>query len=71
MLPRVFGWKNIFEDRQHFPRLCDWFELVSESSVFKQTRQEIWDFWVVQESEGQFEPIKDEVKDPSYKWTYP
>lgn len=71
MLPRVFGWRNVVEDREHFPRLCEWYSLLTSEEVFRQTRQEIWDFWVQKEREGQFEPIKDEVKDPSYKWKYP
>lgn len=71
MLPRVFSWPEIFHDKAHFPRLCAWFGECSKNPIFAGVREEIWGFWAQKESEGQFLPILDEVKDPSFKWRYP
>jgi len=71
MVPRVFDWPEVFHDPAHFPNLVKWFALVSEDPIFKQVRQEIWDFWVGKHEEGQFESIKLEIKDPGFKWKYP
>lgn len=71
MLPRVFAWPEVFHETEHFPRLTAWFSKCSENSIFEAVRQQIWDFWLIKEKEGQFAPILDEVKDPGYKWKYP
>lgn len=71
MLPRVFGWPQVFRETEHFPKLAAWFAKLEGDPVFIKVRQDIWDFWVQKEKEGQFESIKDELKDPAYKWVYP
>mmetsp|Transcript_52099 Transcript_52099/g.111512 ORF Transcript_52099/g.111512 Transcript_52099/m.111512 type:complete len:295 (+) Transcript_52099:73-957(+) len=71
MLPRVFDWPEIFHEETHFPRLTAWFAEVSKHNAFASTRQDIWDFWVAKDAEGQFDSIRDERKDPAFKWVYP
>jgi len=71
MLPRVFGWPEVFHESQHFPRLTAWFGELSKSSIFTDCRKDIWDFWVGKEKEGQFESIQGELTDTGYKWVYP
>ncbi len=87
MLPRVFkGWPEVFHEQKFFPQISFWFEntilnknpeqypspLSSEEiKIFRQTRQDIWDYWKEKDKEGQFDSIRDETKDPSFKWVYP
>lgn len=71
MLPKVFSWPEVFREAEHFPKLSAWFSRLSEDPVFASTRQEIWDFWVQKEAEGQFDSIRNELFDPGFKWKYP
>jgi len=71
MLPRVFGWPQVFHETEHFPKLTSWFAELGKNSIFTDCRQEIWDYWVEKEKEGQFESIKGELVDTAYKWVYP
>mmetsp|Transcript_32217 Transcript_32217/g.70512 ORF Transcript_32217/g.70512 Transcript_32217/m.70512 type:complete len:263 (-) Transcript_32217:366-1154(-) len=71
MLPRVFGWPKVFREKEHFPRLAAWFELLETNEVFSAVRLDIWNFWVKKEEEGQFESIKGELVDTNFKWVYP
>jgi len=71
MLPRVFCWPAIFYEKEHFPKLTEWFAKMAEDPAFRETRKDIWDFWVGKEAEGQFESIKGELCDTSFKWKYP
>merc|ERR1719198_743216 len=63
MLPRIFSWPELFHEHQHFPRLSTWFAECGKNEIFSNVRQEIWDFWVQKEKDGQFLPILDEIKD--------
>merc|ERR1712232_254108 len=71
MLPRVFNWPAVFHETVHFPKLTAWFEMLSKDPIFAAVHGEIWDFWVQKEKDGQFTPIRDEIKDPNFKWKYP
>mmetsp|Transcript_59032 Transcript_59032/g.140988 ORF Transcript_59032/g.140988 Transcript_59032/m.140988 type:complete len:271 (-) Transcript_59032:353-1165(-) len=71
MLPRVFSWPKMFHEQQHFPKLTKWFEGLSDDPIFAAVHDDVWNFWVAKDADGQFEPIKDEVKDPTFKWQYP
>eukprot|EP00420_Gonyaulax_spinifera_P034744 CAMPEP_0197880678 /NCGR_PEP_ID=MMETSP1439-20131203/8398_1 /TAXON_ID=66791 /ORGANISM="Gonyaulax spinifera, Strain CCMP409" /LENGTH=344 /DNA_ID=CAMNT_0043500241 /DNA_START=33 /DNA_END=1067 /DNA_ORIENTATION=+ len=71
MLPRAFGWPEIFKDPVHFPKLASWHQGLTANSIFGEVRQEIWDFWLAKEEEGQFESIKGELTDEGFKWKYP
>mmetsp|Transcript_13853 Transcript_13853/g.25441 ORF Transcript_13853/g.25441 Transcript_13853/m.25441 type:complete len:276 (+) Transcript_13853:35-862(+) len=72
MLPRVFSWPQIFHEKEHFPKLCRWFEgLRNEQPLFAAVHADIWNFWVMKDGDGQFDSIKDEIKDPNFKWVYP
>jgi len=72
MLPRVFGWSDIFNDgSQGFPKLAAWYKEIRSHSAVAKCHQDIWDFWVKKEIEGQFDAIRAELKDPAFKWKYP
>lgn len=71
MLPRVFGWPQLFHETVHFPKLTKWFGHCSKDPIFAKVHEEIWNFWLAKEADGQFDPIKDEIKDPNFKWKYP
>ena len=71
MLPRVFGWPEVFRESQHFPRLAAWYSKLDAREPFREVRQDIWDFWVKKDAAGQFDPIRDETKDTSFQWKYP
>jgi len=71
MLPKVFGWPEVFHESEHFPKLTEWFGKMSADPVFRETRQDIWDYWVTKEAEGQFESIRGELTDTDFKWKYP
>mmetsp|Transcript_58846 Transcript_58846/g.137442 ORF Transcript_58846/g.137442 Transcript_58846/m.137442 type:complete len:276 (-) Transcript_58846:112-939(-) len=71
MLPRVFNWPAIFHEQEHFPKLCRWFESLSQQTLFAAVHDDVWNFWVIKDGEGQFDSIKDETKDPNFKWVYP
>eukprot|EP00406_Dinophysis_acuminata_P000073 CAMPEP_0179212006 /NCGR_PEP_ID=MMETSP0797-20121207/828_1 /TAXON_ID=47934 /ORGANISM="Dinophysis acuminata, Strain DAEP01" /LENGTH=314 /DNA_ID=CAMNT_0020917495 /DNA_START=17 /DNA_END=957 /DNA_ORIENTATION=- len=68
MLPRVFAWPEVFRETETFPKLTAWFTHLTEQDIFKSVHGEIWDFWVQKEQDGQFEPIKEEAMDKSFKW---
>lgn len=72
MLPRVFDWPEIFHETECFPKLTAWHAKCRENAAFEEVRDEIWNFWVEREKDGQFKSIIDVVKDESiYKWKYP
>eukprot|EP00947_MAST-08B_sp_MAST-8B-sp1_P003161 g3161.t1 len=71
MLPRVFGWNEVFRDPADFPKLAAWYKSCLANPVFAGVRDEIWQFWVAKEEAGQFDSIRDETKDPAFKWVYP
>lgn len=71
MLPRVFGWPEVFREREHFPKLAAWHTKLRSDPIFDEVRRDIWDFWVLKETEGQFESIKGELSDANFKWAYP
>jgi len=77
MLPRVYGWPDIFNvPEAGFPRLCKWAAQCKTMDIFTKVRQDIWDFWVVKDNAGQFKPIIAEVAESKqqdgdlYKWDF-
>jgi glutathione S-transferase len=71
MLPRVFEWPEVFHEDVHFPRLRQWFELLSSDEVCSEVRENIWNYWVTKDQEGQFDSIRSELKGTSLKYKYP
>lgn len=74
MLPRVFGWPDVFRETSGpFPELAKWWMKVTEEPSFAKVRQDIYGYWEGMEETGQFKHIIDEVKAaPSdLKFTYP
>uniref|UniRef100_A0A7S1MGU6 Glutathione transferase n=1 Tax=Alexandrium catenella TaxID=2925 RepID=A0A7S1MGU6_ALECA len=74
MLPRVFGWPDVFREHEGpFPALARWWCKLSEEAAFKKVRQDIYGYWEEMEGKGQFQHIIDEVaadKD-GLKFKYP
>jgi glutathione S-transferase len=73
MLPRVFGWPDIFRDGQTFPAISSWWLKISEEPAFKLVREQIYTYWEAMEAKGQFKFIIDEIaadKD-GLKFKYP
>jgi len=71
MLPRVFGWPEVFRESNHFPRLTKWYTKLDANPVFGQVRREIWGYWEMKDKEGQFDPIRAETLDTTFQWKYP
>lgn len=74
MLPRVFGWPDIFRDEgNHLPKLAKWWMKLTDEPAFAKVREQIFDYWVGMEEKGQFAPIVDEIKNDttSLKFKYP
>eukprot|EP00931_Biecheleriopsis_adriatica_P090863 TRINITY_DN64782_c0_g1_i1.p1 TRINITY_DN64782_c0_g1~~TRINITY_DN64782_c0_g1_i1.p1 ORF type:complete len:280 (-),score=57.47 TRINITY_DN64782_c0_g1_i1:107-946(-) len=74
MLPRVFGWPDIFrESSGPFPNIACWWMKLSEEPSFKTVRQQIYDYWEDLEGQGQFKPIQEEIAADSsgLKFKYP
>ena len=45
MLPKAFGWPQIFHENEHFPKLTKWHQLLTAQPEFKKVHDEIWNFW--------------------------
>merc|ERR1712217_614721 len=74
LLPRVFGWSDIFREVDgSFPNIARWWTKVSEESAFKVLRQQFWEIWEANEANGTLQPIIKEVQaDTSgLKFKYP
>jgi len=75
MLPRVFGWPDIFDvAASPFPKLATWFtKLKKEEPAFAAVHDDIWNYWVKMEAEGQFKPILEEIASDrsGLKFKYP
>mmetsp|Transcript_106070 Transcript_106070/g.208050 ORF Transcript_106070/g.208050 Transcript_106070/m.208050 type:complete len:268 (-) Transcript_106070:46-849(-) len=74
MLPRVYGWPNVFKETEGpLPTLAKWWTVVSEQPAFKTVRQQIWEFWEEMEGKGQFKPILEEIAADTegFKFKYP
>ena len=72
MLPKIFGWKNIFREPDVLPDLSRWWtNLADNQTEFATVRKEIGDFWEEAEAKGAFDTIKEVVQDKTYQWTYP
>lgn len=62
MLPKVFGWPDVFRQKDGpFPNLAKWWTKVTEEAAFSKVRKEIYEYWEEMESKGQFKPIMAEV----------
>ncbi len=72
MLPRVFGWPDLFADgAPQLPRVAAWYQrLQREHPEFAEVREEIWGFWAQKHADGQFVEIVNETKDPAYNWAF-
>jgi glutathione S-transferase len=71
MLPRVFGWADLFRDASGgFPYLQNWYEAMLKEPAMQTVHNDIWNYWVKCENEGQFVTIQDETRDPAFKWLY-
>lgn len=71
LLPRNFKWPQVFHETEHFPKLTAWFAKCMESDIFTTVRTEIWSFWEAKEKTGEFEAIRGETEDATFKWVYP
>jgi len=72
MLPRVFGWPQLFDALSTdpaptpFPSLARWYtNSQKRSEAFRSTHGDIWNFWERMENEGQFAPIVEELTNNS------
>merc|ERR1719502_2586959 len=75
MLPRVFGWPELFlpGEATPFPTLAAWYTHLKATPAFAAVHADIWGYWESMEAAGQFQPILDELAantDPSLKFTY-
>lgn len=62
MLPRVFGWPDVFRKTDGpFPVIAKWWSAISEEAAFKAVREDIFKYWEEMEKKGQFKPIITEV----------
>ena len=71
LLPRVFGWPEIFREKEHFPKLKAWFEFLEQNEHFSKVREGIWKHWTKMDETGQLDLVRDEITDKTYKWQYP
>merc|ERR1719362_2661199 len=73
ILPRVFGWPDVFQEQTHkkarFPNLAAWYAKLVEHDSFKSIHTEIKDHWLHNESEGYFDKLKDEYANDHLIWT--
>jgi len=68
MLPRVFGWPELFNSEKltPFPALAAWYSGLKKDPVFKSVYDDIWGYWVEMGDAGQLKPILEELsKDTS------
>lgn len=73
ILPRVFGWPNVFQfgSEHELPKFSKWWKSLVEIDSFAAVRDEILTFLEEKYMQGQFDSILREVADDSYAWTYP
>jgi|EP01046_Picozoa_sp_COSAG06_P038373 glutathione S-transferase len=67
MLPRVFGWPEVFTPgaATPFPALASWYDHCrTADEAFASTHADIWDYWVDMAAAGQFVPILEELRSP-------
>lgn len=63
MLPKVFGWPDVFRDTSGpLPKLATWFPKIAEEEAFAKVRQQIWEYWEEMDGQGQFKPILEEIE---------
>ncbi|GHP01387.1 hypothetical protein PPROV_000014300 [Pycnococcus provasolii] len=72
MLPRVFGWPNVFHEHDAYPRLTAWFQHLLRDDDFVAVRQDIIEHFSSTWEGGQFAPIIEEVNRTrdQYQWTF-
>lgn len=63
MLPRVFGWPQLFSSDAStpFPKLAGWYERLRGQPAFAAVHADIWAYWEQMEADGQFAPIQQEI----------
>lgn len=64
MLPKVFGWPDIFnkDAATPFPALAAWYTGLRQTPAFKEVHDDIWSYWVEMDEAGQFKPILEELE---------
>lgn len=74
ILPRVYGWPDIFRKTDGpFANLAKWWTKIGEEPAFKAVREDILKHWEGVEKEGKFKPIITEVASDKtgLKFKYP
>lgn len=74
MLPRVFGWDNVFRDNNvhELSNLRHWWQfLTNQHEIFARVRTDFYEFWQQQWDLGQVDTILPEVQDKTYQWKFP
>ena len=71
MLPRVFGWPDVFSSDEHLPKVSRWWNGMMKNEHFACVRNDILSFFEQKYAEGQFDSILEETADDSFQWTYP
>jgi len=74
LLPRLYGWPDIFRKTDGpFPNLAKWWAKISEEPAYKAVRADIFKHWEEVEKKGQFKPIITEVASDKtgLKFKYP
>ena len=77
MLPRFFGWPQLWGDNQRtptplgdvrlpspptpFPTLARWYAAMRGAAAFASVRDDIYSYWQGLEAAGQWQPILDEI----------
>jgi len=71
LLPYVFGWGQIFHEKDHFPRLTRWFETCTSNEHFASVRDDISGVLKSQQRDGRFDTVRKVALDnPDIKWKY-
>jgi glutathione S-transferase len=77
LLPRFFGWPQLFDPsatapRTPFPKLAQWYSGLRQHPVFASVHADIWGYWEGMEEQGQFKPLQEELASagPGLKFTY-
>merc|ERR1719215_902370 len=64
MLPKVFGWPELFnpEATTPFPVLATWYMKLKQQPAFAAVHNDVWSYWVEMDKAGQFKPILEEMR---------
>jgi hypothetical protein len=71
MLPKSFGWGEIFHETEHFPKLTAWFEHCMKHEEFSRVREEILKHHRADNERGRLSGVKEDVANhPEFQWKY-